>query len=130
MPILTPANFDTVFTAVSELLDREHLDLHPDDRAMLQEAHTVLATAKGYVASPALRELAQDQYGTDDVEIDDEPATSPADNGTWVSAWVWIAQDDADLEEAAEGQTCTACERSSIDCSRDPCPDVIADREA
>jgi hypothetical protein len=36
--------------------------------------------------------------------------------------------DDADLEDAAEGETCTACNRPSIDCSRNPCPEVIADR--
>jgi len=38
-------------------------------------------------------------------------------------------EDDADLEEAAEGETCDGCGRASIDCSRDPCKDVIADRE-
>lgn len=38
--------------------------------------------------------------------------------------------DDADLETAADGDTCTACKRASIDCSRDPCADVLADREA
>ena len=36
--------------------------------------------------------------------------------------------DDTDLEEAADGETCTACHRPSIDCSRAPCPAVIADR--
>lgn len=37
--------------------------------------------------------------------------------------------DDADLEEAAEGFTCDGCGRAEIDCSRDPCADVIADRD-
>jgi hypothetical protein len=36
---------------------------------------------------------------------------------------------DEDLREAAEGEECDGCGRASIDCSRDPCPDVIADRE-
>lgn len=35
------------------------------------------------------------------------------------------AVDDVDTDD-----TCTACERDSLDCSRDPCPAVIADREA
>lgn len=35
---------------------------------------------------------------------------------------------DQDLADAAKGETCTACHRASIDCSRDPCPEVIADR--
>ncbi|MES2903303.1 MAG: hypothetical protein V4696_03880 [Pseudomonadota bacterium] len=38
--------------------------------------------------------------------------------------------EDSDLAEAAEGETCEGCGRASIDCSRDPCADVIADREA
>ena len=36
---------------------------------------------------------------------------------------------DSDLVEAADGDTCEACGRASIDCSREPCPAVIADRE-
>jgi len=36
--------------------------------------------------------------------------------------------DDSDLAEAAAGETCTACGRASIECSRAPCPAVIADR--
>jgi hypothetical protein len=35
---------------------------------------------------------------------------------------------DDDLEDAAEGEECTACHRPSIDCSRAPCAAVIADR--
>lgn len=27
----------------------------------------------------------------DDIEIDDEPLLSAADDGTWVSAWVWVS---------------------------------------
>lgn len=37
---------------------------------------------------------------------------------------------DADLAEAAGDEVCHGCGRPSLDCSRDPCPDVIADREA
>lgn len=35
---------------------------------------------------------------------------------------------DHDLREAAHGDTCTACERDSFDCSADPCDDVREDR--
>ena len=36
---------------------------------------------------------ARDEYTMDsscDVEIDDEPVLSVADEGVWVSAWVWV----------------------------------------
>jgi len=36
--------------------------------------------------------------------------------------------DDAGLAEAAEGDICEACGRASIECSRAPCPTVIAER--
>jgi hypothetical protein len=36
-------------------------------------------------------------YCNDDVEIDDEPAMSEADNGTWVAAWVWVNHEDAGI---------------------------------
>lgn len=33
--------------------------------------------------------------GTDDVEIDDEPAVSPGgDPGVWVAAWVWVSDEE------------------------------------
>lgn len=35
---------------------------------------------------------------------------------------------DDGLAEAADGETCHGCRRPSIDCSRNPCPDVMADR--
>jgi hypothetical protein len=31
---------------------------------------------------------------TDDTEIDDEPELSPADDGCWVSAWVWVYKEE------------------------------------
>lgn len=41
-------------------------------------------------------EAARDAYADDDLEIDDDAAVSHADDGYWVSAWVWIAHDDAE----------------------------------
>lgn len=37
---------------------------------------------------------------------------------------------DTDLAEAAEGEICNACLRPSIECSRNPCPAVIEDRNS
>lgn len=38
---------------------------------------------------------------------------------------------EAECERLAEAEdVCTACGRASLDCSREPCPAVIADRES
>jgi len=34
----------------------------------------------------------------DDIEIDESPIFSETDSGTWVSAWLWVPNPDADLE--------------------------------
>jgi hypothetical protein len=46
--------------------------------------------AEQYKAEPGLIEEARAQYADDDLEIDDDATTSPGDDGTWVSAWVWM----------------------------------------
>lgn len=48
------------------------------------------AIASAYVAQ------ARKQYATStsDLEIDDEPQVSFAENGAWVAAWVWVAQEE------------------------------------
>lgn len=44
-------------------------------------------------------EEARDNYATDECEIDDCPAVSEADNGVWVSAWVWVSTPEFTEEE-------------------------------
>ena len=43
-------------------------------------------------------------FDADDIEIDDNPLTSPGeDHGAWVAAWVWVSNSDADLCEECGG---------------------------
>lgn len=37
---------------------------------------------------------AHDVYGSDDVNVDAEPILSVSDEGVWVSAWVWVPDED------------------------------------
>jgi hypothetical protein len=37
---------------------------------------------------------AQAMYCDDDIEIDDEPKLSHAEQGCWVQAWVWVPLDE------------------------------------
>lgn len=129
-------DLSTIATAIGELLhNREHLELHEDDRELLVDAEKVVAKVRDIIASDEEMAAASEEHACDEIEIDDEASVSHADEGYWVSAWVWVAtpeadeNDDADLAEAAEGEVCDGCHRASIDCSRDPCPDVIEDRK-
>jgi hypothetical protein len=36
-------------------------------------------------------ERARDEYGTEDIEIDGNAKASRAEDGVWVAAWVWLA---------------------------------------
>lgn len=37
-----------------------------------------------------------------EIEIDDEPSASEAEDGCWVSAWVWVPRSEPEEEEEEE----------------------------
>jgi hypothetical protein len=41
-----------------------------------------------------LRAMAQDEYGSDDIEVDDNAVVSRGDEGAFVAAWVWVRYPD------------------------------------
>jgi hypothetical protein len=71
-------------------------------RFKLIHAIGILTTASDGLADPALREAAFQEYATDDIEIDDEPATSKGEDGTWVAAWVWIPDEEEEKSSEEE----------------------------
>lgn len=93
MPFLNPEALDKVQDAL--------MSLDPIKAAI---AMALVTSARDAIAPRDLREAANDKYGTDDIEIDDEPGTAAADGGTWVAAWVWIAapDDDGECETCAQ----------------------------
>ena len=86
----------TNYVPVSTLVDAARkIQRRPDD----PKARLLLERALGEI-DEAQRERdaygeeiaeARDRYADDECEIDDEPLVSVADEGIWVSAWVWIA---------------------------------------
>jgi hypothetical protein len=55
-------------------------------------------------ASPELIEKARSQYGSDDVEVDDDANMCRGDDpGTWVAAWVWIRDSEEGDTSATNG---------------------------
>jgi hypothetical protein len=74
--------------------------------AIADATHTGIAEASQLVheiddclrfkATPEEVERARDKYAlgsSDNIEIDDDAQTSPTDDGTWVQAWVWLANE-------------------------------------
>lgn len=47
-------------------------------------------------ASPEEIEAARNAYSDDDLEIDDDAAVSRADDGVWVSAWVFVPNENGE----------------------------------
>ena len=43
----------------------------------------------------AIIQSARKEYACDDVEIDDVPCVSHADDGTWVMGWLWVEKKEA-----------------------------------
>lgn len=74
----------------------ETSDLAPAVR-VLSERLTEIKEERAACANEI--QQARDTYANDELEIDDEPLVSIADDGVWVGAWVWVpkpASKDAD----------------------------------
>lgn len=61
--------------------------------------HWSLTTGQGDAERAAMIEKARDAYATDDIEIDSDAEASIGDNGAWVQAWVYLANDEYFEEE-------------------------------
>ncbi|WP_029310770.1 hypothetical protein [Acidiphilium angustum] len=52
-----------------------------------------------FPADPKVAERAKNKWASNDIEFDDSPLESAAEGGSWVSAWVWIRDDEPEDEE-------------------------------
>lgn len=79
---------------------KQILESKPEFRYLLsniKEEEAALKNAdRAYLLAEAKRLYADH---TDDVEIDDDAQLSRGENGTWVQAWVWVYQEENDVEE-------------------------------
>lgn len=65
-------------------------------------------------------EAARSNYATDDIEIDDDPLLSIADEGVWVSAWVWVPT-ESEPEEDEPILKCSICGELQFTTPHGPC---------
>lgn len=54
----------------------------------------VLKVTHEFHASLAERAAARRLYESEDIQIDGDACSSPADVGAWVQAWVWVPAED------------------------------------
>lgn len=57
--------------------------------SMLESATAYVSKAREKYADPS----------SDDIEIDDDPFISTADGGIWVNAWVWVSDEEIEVED-------------------------------
>ena len=105
MLCIRSAQLDAIRGPLIELLqNRQHLDLHPDDREMLEEALKACNEVKEITATDEQRAAAEEIFCkgwgpfADEIEIDDEASVSVADEGYWVSAWVWVPKPKEEVD--------------------------------
>ncbi len=75
--------------------------LQPDEIDKLCQKLNERDDASGWIAQ------ARELYGSDEIEIDDAAALSQGDEGAFVSAWVWVSNEEMGIEaqaDAAEGE--------------------------
>lgn len=63
-------------------------------RSEAESLADAIATMKETRADPADIRRAIDEYGSDDIEFDDDALSSESDHGVWVQAWVHLRTDD------------------------------------
>lgn len=87
-----PPSFTLHSLNAADRLVRAVLSNDPRSRSMaeslsksLEEMKTNIDTNHEYIKA------ARDHYASDDLEIDDQPILSVAEEGVWVNAWVWVA---------------------------------------
>lgn len=71
--------------------------VHPDHYAQLKS--WLKETDQERRDFPDILKQARGLHASDEVEIDDDPFLSIADEGVWVSAWVWVPKQDTEDDE-------------------------------
>lgn len=91
---LDPAELDVIDAALYRAMASTAHDEAKAVRDKILKANAPAAEADAIFIAKA-----RDLYADDECEIDDAPATSAGDGGTWVAAWVWVSNDDVEVCE-------------------------------
>lgn len=95
------ADFEQARTARITAFFDTFKTLLEDDAIQVGQVITFMSTVKDFGTSEADRECARAEYchGSNGcIEVDDNALSSRGDDGTWITAWIWL-QDEIDQEE-------------------------------
>ncbi len=70
--------------------------LQPAEIDKLCEKLNETEDASGWIAQ------ARELYGSDEIEIDEDAVLSQGDEGAFVSAWVWVSNEEMGIEQEDE----------------------------
>lgn len=103
MPYLSNPDFLELEAAVMTAMDALTPSNNSEEVAAhssLSKAFDLITEAKNKIADETLRDRADELYGSEDIEIDDEGVgTAPSDDGVWVQAWVFVRDEEEEDEE-------------------------------
>jgi hypothetical protein len=94
MPNMTHTLFHTLKQAESFISGFEDDPLQEGILELLTSLRDAIAQTTP--AEPDEIVAAREMYADDDIQIDDDAAASRADDGVWVSAWVWVPNEEED----------------------------------
>ncbi len=92
-------------------------DLEPETVHSIFRAKNALANTEH--ATPEQVKAANDMYRNDDIEIDPDALRSRADEGYWISAWVYMADDELGSDQFAHRRNAGYCAKCGGTCDYD-----------
>lgn len=95
------ATWDALYARVCSTPTSAPVDFAAQLKALVAQGLTLPMCVQCFAAAdddPYVRAARQLVAGGDDIEIDDTVALSRGDGGTWVSAWLWVSDDEAGVD--------------------------------
>lgn len=102
----TDKELEIVKQALSRKVAFHLVSSHVDETKAVQAVEDKIKEVASWrrPEDPVIIQRARELYADDETEIDDDPAVSHADDGTWVAAWVWVSDEEAGLVDDDEGE--------------------------
>lgn len=74
----------------------------PDLRDQFEKHASQFNPREPWQDPPTAAEYARSQYGSDDIEVDDDAAISCSEEGVFVQGWLWVCKEDLERTLAEE----------------------------